>query len=107
MVYIPVLEALSPFLSTSFYIQVTMSDILHISCWVLGDDLRSAFIVHIGKSMFVDTLKEAIKARKLAFKDMDAGGLRIWKVGVCHRCESYTFTQRCARCLFYLLNWLG
>jgi hypothetical protein len=70
-----------------------MPDILDVACWILGDDPRSPFVVNIDKSMYVDTLKEAIKARKPAFKDMAAGDLRIWKVGVCHRCESYPYTQ--------------
>jgi len=73
-----------------------MPDILHVACWVLGDDPYSAFVVDIDKSAYVDTLKEAIKAKKPTFKDMAAGDLRIWKVGVCHRCESYPYTQ-CAQ----------
>jgi hypothetical protein len=74
---------------------------LHVACWVLGDDPDSAFVVCIEKSMYVDTLKDAIKARKSAFKDMAAGGLRIWKVGVlCHRCESYLYT-RSAQGVYY------
>jgi hypothetical protein len=84
-----------------------MPDTLHVACWVLGDDPRSAFVVNIDKSryddviaslrvsttLYVDTLKEAIKAKKPAFKDMAAGDLRIWKAGVCHRCKSYPYTQ--------------
>ena len=43
-----------------------MSD---IACWVLGDNPRSAFIVDIDKSMYVDTSK----AKKPIFKGMAAG----------------------------------
>ena len=70
-----------------------MSDTLNVACWVLGDDLSSAFVVDIDKSVYVDTLKEAIKARNPAFKEMAAGDLRIWKVSVDHHCESYPYTQ--------------
>jgi hypothetical protein len=85
-------QSFSPY-PTSFYIQVTMPDILQVSCWVLGDDPRSAFIVNIDKSMLVGTLKDEIKAKQPTFKDMAASSLRIWKVGVCHRCASYPYTQ--------------
>jgi hypothetical protein len=38
-----------------------MSNILEFNCWVLGDDLRSAFPVKITSSETVDYLKEAIR----------------------------------------------
>jgi hypothetical protein len=70
-----------------------MPDILEVACWVLGDDLNSAFIVDIKKSMYVDALKKEIKARTSALKGVFANDFRIWKVGVCDRCESYPYTQ--------------
>jgi hypothetical protein len=52
-----------------------MADTLQVACWVLGDDPCSPFVVNIDKSMYVDNLKEAIKARKPA--------LAIGYLGIC------------------------
>ena len=72
-----------------------MSHPLEVVCWVLGDEPKSAFVVPIDKSMYVDSLKEAIKARQPVFKDIAASDLHLWKVSIYH-CQLCTYTE--ARC---------
>jgi hypothetical protein len=60
-----------------------MSDMLNLTCWLLGDDPRRVFPVKIAKSETVGGLKEAIKegpSRKNYFNGVDAADLDLWKV---------------------------
>ena len=79
---------------------------LHIACWVLGEDPRSAFVVDIHKSNDISALKEEIKAKKPAFRELDVGDFKIWKVGM-RPLQVVSLRSNCIRCLVRLLNWLG
>jgi hypothetical protein len=58
-----------------------MSHILHLNCWVLGDDPQHVFSVEIAKTKTVDGLKDAIlEKNKNAFVGLDAKYLVLWKV---------------------------
>jgi Crinkler effector protein N-terminal domain len=57
---------------------------LTLNCFVLDDDVKlnvfnEMFAVHIDSTENVMALKEAIKAKKVRFKDVDADALRLWK----------------------------
>jgi hypothetical protein len=64
--------------------ELNVSDILHLNCWILGDNTRRAFSVKIAQSEIVDALKDVIKNKKKhTFDAIDANLLDLWKVSSC------------------------
>ena len=58
----------------------TMTDILDLNCWILGDEPERVFTVKIASSETVSTLKDAIKEKKHRLRGIDADSLDLWKV---------------------------
>ncbi|OAX34304.1 hypothetical protein K503DRAFT_834275 [Rhizopogon vinicolor AM-OR11-026] len=58
-----------------------MTNMLQLNCWALGDDPNNVFSVEIGSAQPWVRLTNIIKgANEHAFSDIDAAGLRLWKV---------------------------
>ena len=59
----------------------TMSNILELNCWVIGDDPRHVILVEVPSSKTVGYLKKAIKNEiEHSFDNFDAKSLDLWKV---------------------------
>ena len=60
-----------------------MSNIIALYCHVYGDSPNSAFYVRVDKSQYISDLRKAIKVENgVAFKDIDANTLTLWKVSI-------------------------
>jgi hypothetical protein len=65
-----------------------MSDTLELFCWVQGDPHDQAFAVKIAGTERVGALKKAIKEeKKVAFVQVDANNLKLWKVSASYQDE--------------------
>ncbi|KAG2116465.1 uncharacterized protein F5147DRAFT_768830 [Suillus discolor] len=57
-----------------------MKSNFNLNCLVLGDHPRNIFPVKIVSTKLVDNLKDLIKEKTHAFRDLDADALQLWKV---------------------------
>jgi hypothetical protein len=55
-----------------------MSDEIKLLCWVQGDRVDRGFVVRIKPSNTIADLKEAIRAGKPSFQQIDADSLQLW-----------------------------
>jgi Crinkler effector protein N-terminal domain len=51
-------------------------------CWAFGESHTHSFPVRISKTYTVGELKEMIKAKKMAYRDIDASSLVLWRVAI-------------------------
>jgi len=51
-----------------------------LNCLVLGDNHSHIFEIKIAPTESVSALKDLIKEKKHAFRDVDADGLKLWNV---------------------------
>ncbi|KAF9230494.1 hypothetical protein BU15DRAFT_57182, partial [Melanogaster broomeanus] len=69
--------------------------IITLNCFVLGENSSNVFPVKIDKTENVGTLKELIKSKKqIAFRDVDADALILWKAPESLLCDDDAFQER-------------
>jgi Crinkler effector protein N-terminal domain len=59
-----------------------MSAVFDINCWVIGEETSRVFPVKIPVTESVGTLRDAIKEKKQAFRNIDADTLELWNVSL-------------------------
>ncbi|KIK77136.1 hypothetical protein PAXRUDRAFT_835096 [Paxillus rubicundulus Ve08.2h10] len=68
--------------------------IINLNCLVLGGDSRNVFTIEIARGKNVSALKELIKDKNsIAFRDVDANTLTLWKVPKPLLCDCDTFKE--------------
>lgn len=69
--------------ATDFQPLSTMTELLSLRCWVVGQPLDKAFTVEVSPSKDVSTLKDAIKKKQQHNLDrIDASDLDVWAVAI-------------------------
>jgi hypothetical protein len=59
---------------------LTMPQTVDLFCLIQGDDIKRQFPVRMGLTDTIAQMKEAIRAKKQSFKEIDADILQLWKV---------------------------
>ena len=62
-----------------------MTNVFELNCLVFGDTARHVFSVKALMTESIATVKELVKSKKLAFRDIDADTLQLWKVSVAYQ----------------------